>query len=95
MKKLSIALGASLALTLAACGSTDDASTEAQADTVEIPANDALDGVDGEPVDDANAVEDATAEAEAAMQADTEAAADAAEDVAAKIEAAEAADGNE
>lgn len=95
MKKLSIALGASLVLTLAACGSSDDASTEAQADTVEIPANDALDGVAGEPVDDAGAVEDATAEAEAAMQADTEAAADAAEGVAAKIEAAEAAENNE
>jgi len=98
MKKLSIALGASLALTLAGCGSANDASTEAQADTVEIPANDALDGVDGEPVDDADAVEDATADAEAAaeaMQSDTKAAADAAEDVAAKIEAAEAADGKE
>ena len=42
-------------LLLSACGSADDASTEAEADTVEIPANEALEGVDAEPVIDTDA----------------------------------------
>ena len=96
MKNFSIAAAAGLALTLAACGSADDASTEAEADTVEVPANDALEGVGDEPVvdEEANAVEDATAEAEAAAAetaANAEAAGDAAADVAAQVEAAAAA----
>lgn len=40
------------ALALAACGSADDASTEAEADTVEVPANTALEGIDETPVAD-------------------------------------------
>lgn len=50
-------------LTLAACGDTDDAAMESQADTVEIPANEALEGVYDEPVVDpqANSVESAPA----------------------------------
>ena len=49
----SAALAASL--TLAACGSADDASTEAEPDTVEMPANDALSEVDETPVADPEA----------------------------------------
>jgi hypothetical protein len=83
-----------LPLVLAACGSADDASTEAEADTVEIPANDALEGIDDEPVLDADATattepsdvesaEDAAAEA----QRIDEAGADAADTAAAAMDA--------
>ena len=89
MTRIATVFAASLALSLAACGSADDASTEAQADTVEIPANDALEGVAEEPVADADAASD---EEQAAEAADTQAAADAAADVAAQVEAAGAAD---
>ena len=41
MKKLALVL-APLTCALAACGGADDASTEAQADTVEMPADDAM-----------------------------------------------------
>ena len=51
MKKLAIiaALGT---LGLAACGSADDASTEAMPDTVEMPAEEALEPIADEPVED-------------------------------------------
>ncbi len=56
--KFRLAVAATASFALAACGSADDASTEAEADTVEIPANEALEGVDAEPVaDDAAAIE--------------------------------------
>ena len=45
-------------LALAACGSADDASTEAQPDSVEMPANTALEGVDDVPVEDSTVAED-------------------------------------
>ncbi|TMM48366.1 hypothetical protein [Qipengyuania marisflavi] len=54
-------------LALAACGSTDDASTEAEADTVEITADEALADVTETPVADA----DATAAAATAGEGDT------------------------
>lgn len=44
-----------LVLALAACGRSDNASTEAEADTVEIPANEALSGVNEAPVADPGA----------------------------------------
>jgi hypothetical protein len=50
-----IILAAPFALALAGCGSSDDASAEAEADTVEIPANEALAPVDAAPVADPNA----------------------------------------
>ncbi|UVI39788.1 hypothetical protein [Qipengyuania spongiae] len=53
--RIALAAPALLALGLAACGSSDDASTEAEVDTVEIPANDALEGVNEAPVVDADA----------------------------------------
>ena len=43
------------ALILAACANSEDASTEAQADTVEIPSFEALSNVDELPVADADA----------------------------------------
>ncbi|MDP4573961.1 hypothetical protein Q9K02_02255 [Qipengyuania sp. G39] len=54
---LRIALAATATFALAACGSSEDASTEAEADTVEIPADEALQGVDEEPVEDPAAME--------------------------------------
>lgn len=42
-------------LLLAACGNYEDASAEAQADTVEIPANEPLANVTAAPVADPNA----------------------------------------
>ena len=53
--KLRIAMILAAPLALAACGSSDNASTEAEADTVEIPANEALQGVNEAPVVDPNA----------------------------------------
>lgn len=73
---------------LAACGSADDASTEATADTVEMPADSALAPVNDAPVADPTAT---ATDAPAPPEATTTAAADAAADVAAKaITAAEA-----
>ena len=54
---LRIALAAAATFALAACGSSEDASTDAEADTVEIPADQALQGVDDEPVEDPAAME--------------------------------------
>ncbi len=53
--RTALILATPLTLALAACGSSDNASTEAEADTVEIPANEALQGVDEAPVADPNA----------------------------------------
>lgn len=53
--RTAIILAAPLALALAGCGRSDNASTEAEADTVEIPANEALEGVNEAPVVDPNA----------------------------------------
>ena len=84
-----VALGS---LGLAACGSTDDASTEAMPDTVEMPADEALEPIVEEPVADPEAVEEADPADTAPSLESTEAAADAAADVAADaVAAAEAA----
>lgn len=53
--KTRTALILAIPLVLAACGRSDNASTEAEADTVEIPANEALQGVNEAPVADPNA----------------------------------------
>ena len=65
--KFRIAAVAAATLVLAACRSADDASTEAEADTVEMPADSALEGVEATPVADpsANATAAATATASA------------------------------
>lgn len=70
--KFRIAAIATVSLALAACGSADDASTEAEADTVEIAADEAMEPVTDEPVADPNAnvvADDAQAEAAAEVEA--------------------------
>lgn len=53
--KFRIAFAATAALALAACGSAEDASSEAQADTVEITADEAMMGIEEAPVADPGA----------------------------------------
>ena len=97
MKKIvKFALAGGAALALAACGSSDDAATEAEADTVEIPAEDAVADVEEAPVADAGAVattpEDTDpATPSAGEQATAEEAGAMADDVAARVKAAQAA----
>ena len=96
MKKLALAAVPTLALTLAACGSSDDASVDAQADTVEMPADEALSGVTEEPVADpaANATTADTTTAPTVNEneaAAADAAGERAADVAAQAQAAAAA----
>ena len=62
MKKfaaLAVATGAALAL--AGCGSADSAKEQAQADNVEMPAEEAVQDVDASPVADASAAAGAEA----------------------------------
>ena len=95
MKKIaSLAILGGATLALAACGSSDSASTEATADTVEVPSDEALETVTEEVVED-------TAANEAPVESDTSGpppapvtqeaaqdAADAAEDTLGEAEAA-------
>lgn len=92
MKKIAL-VALPLTLVLCACGSTDDASTAAEADTVEMPADEAMAGVTEEPVADpnANAAADTAAEATDAAQATAEEAGANAAEVAARAQAAAAA----
>jgi len=90
MKKIVYAAFASAAaLALAACGSSDDASEDAMADDVEMPADEAMTGVEV-PVVDPAATEDAEAEATPTTSTVEEAGAAAAA-AAADVEAAAAA----
>lgn len=50
--KFRIALTVAASLALAACGSSEDASTEAEADTVEMTADEALTDIEEMPVED-------------------------------------------
>ncbi|MDE2436726.1 MAG: hypothetical protein KGM49_10735 [Sphingomonadales bacterium] len=64
MKKLAVfALAPVAALALAACGHSDSAKEEQQPENVEMPAEEAVGGVDATPVADAsaNAVEEGAA----------------------------------
>jgi hypothetical protein len=81
MKKLAtLALASFGALALAGCGSSDDASTDAMADDVEVPADEAMAAAgDATPTDDPSADSDA---AQATAQEAGDAAAAAAADVA-------------
>ena len=55
MKKLATAaFAAAVALTLAACGRSDSAKDGAQADNVEMPAEEAVGDIDATPVADAS-----------------------------------------
>ena len=92
MKRIAqFALASSAALALAACGSADDASVEAEADTVEMPADEALSDVSEEPVMDEDAAMDNVAAPEPVSEEEATDAADAAADVVAAAEAAAAA----
>lgn len=86
--RTSLAALAGAALTLAACGSSDDASTEATADTVEMPADEALEAITDDPLEDPEATAPDAPEDEAATAAGAEEAGDAAADVAAEAAAA-------
>lgn len=82
MKKFAYAAFASAAaLALTACGSSDSASEEAVAENVEMPAEEAVGGVDATPVPEAAtpAATDAATDAAATTPAATDAAATAAE----------------
>ncbi|MDC8755478.1 hypothetical protein OIK40_12585 [Erythrobacter sp. sf7] len=79
---------AAATLMLAACGSSDDASTEANADTVEMPADEALEAISDEPVADPEATATDAPETDAEAAATAEQAADAAAGVAAEAAAA-------
>jgi hypothetical protein len=87
MKKIAMtAFASAFMLGLAACGSADDASEDAMADNVEMPADEALAGA-GDPVADADL--DAAADAEMdANEATASEAADAAEAAVADVNAA-------
>ena len=62
MKKLAgLAVTAAAALTLAGCGSADSAKEQAQADNVEMPAEEAVQDVDASPIVDASAAAGAEA----------------------------------
>lgn len=62
MKKfVALAFASSAALALAACGSADSAKEDAQADNVEIPAEETVGDIDATPAADASAGADATA----------------------------------
>lgn len=97
MKKLigMATLGAA-GLALAACGSSDDASSDLEVDSVEMPANEPLEAIEEEPVED-TAAQIGPVETPAAVSQETASkAADRAETVAAEAaaaaEAAEAAE---
>lgn len=83
--KFRFAVTAAATVALAACGSADDASTEAQADTVEVTADEALEGVEEMPVEDAGVSAEAAAaeEMSATEEAQIQAAGDNAADTAA------------
>ena len=64
MKKLAVAtFVASAALMLAACGKSDSAKDGVQADSVEMPAEEAVGDIDATPVADASAAAGAEAAA--------------------------------
>ncbi|MCU0947220.1 MAG: hypothetical protein MUF47_03070 [Porphyrobacter sp.] len=91
---LTLAAATGAALLLAACGSADDASTEARADTVEMPADEALEPVAEEPVADPTAAaEDPGAVTDQTTEQAAEAAANVAAEAAAAASAAEAVPG--
>ena len=85
-----IAALAAVSVALAACGSSNDASTEAEAETVEIAADEAMAPVAEEPVADpaANVVADEANTAPAAREVEAASVQDAGDDAAATAEAA-------
>ncbi|KNH00875.1 succinylglutamate desuccinylase [Qipengyuania citrea LAMA 915] len=94
--KFRIALTAAASLALAACGSSEDASTEAEADTVEMTADEALTDVEEMPVEDpaANTAPVEMDTASPSEEADIQEAGDSAADTAAAAMDAMAEDAN-
>lgn len=91
MKKIALfAATSSFALALAACGDSDDASEDALAENVEMPADEALADTPMPAADATEAVEDAEASADDEIAAEEagDAAVQAAADAAAAAEAA-------
>ena len=89
MKKFAIsAFASAAALTLAACGSADDASEDAMADNVEMPADEAMTDAAAPVAEETAAATDAATGVDDATAAAGEAAAAAASDAAAAAEAA-------
>jgi len=71
-KSVTLALASTLVLALSACGSATDASEDAMADNVEIPADEAMAGAPAPVADpDALAEEAEAAEADAMEAAET------------------------
>ena len=66
---VSLAFASLAALALAACGGADSAKEQAQADNVEMPAEEAIQDIDATPVADASAAADADAASVTASQA--------------------------
>lgn len=92
MKKItSLAVLGLASVALAACGSSDDASSDLEIENVEMPAEAALEPVTEEPVEDSAATAEAVEGPPAVDTQTAEEAAEAAEGVAAAVEAAEAA----
>lgn len=82
--RAALVLAVPLALALAGCGRSDNATSEAQADTVEIPANEALQNAPAPVVDpNANALPTESATPEVTEQEKIQAAGDSAADTAA------------
>lgn len=90
MKKFALA-AIPLVLALAACGKSEDASTAAQADSVEAPADQAMAQVSDEPSADAAVTAEPTTAVDEAAQKSAEAAGASAAEVAARAQAAAAA----
>ena len=91
MKKIALfAAVSSFALTVAACGGSDDASEDAMAESVEMPADEAMADMPMPVADATEATEDAEAAPDDAMAAEEagDAAEQAAADAAAAAEAA-------
>ena len=87
MKKIAYATVASAAaLLLAACGSSDKASEGATAENVEMPAEEAMSGIDASAAPASDAAAAPGAEASAAASAAAPAASDAAEKATAEAE---------
>ncbi|AKM11251.1 hypothetical protein [Croceicoccus naphthovorans] len=88
MKKL--VLAAAVTFALAACGSTDDADAPAEADTVEMPADEVMvqPGMDEDPTIDESLADETVTPTDEETVAPADAAADDAADAAADLEAA-------
>ena len=89
MKKIALfAAVSSFALALAACGDSGDASEDAMAESVELPADEAMADAPMPTADATEAAEDAASDAAASAEEAADAAEQAAADAAAAAEAA-------